>query len=176
MFGLSRHQQRLHKWWGQSFHLRSERYVVFYCGSWEQQLLRKPPRSYWQFWNKCLGEKWSGDCEDPLGPLPTDGSVTIGSNEGAPLLEPQCGTNIFGAGVWFNFVGTGERVVVSTCHEATVFPAITSSYISGDGSCDTLSSCVTLDTASQNRCENSGGVSIYSTTNQGQGLLPNCGW
>jgi hypothetical protein len=84
-------------------------------------------------------------CTDALGPLPTNGTVTVGSTLGAPRVGPQCLRNYHGPGMWYSFIGTGFRVVVSTCHINTGGRTVISLHSSTmQGSCDIIS-CVNFN-------------------------------
>lgn len=61
-------------------------------------------------------------CSAAQGPLMPDGTVVQGSTADASFDDVGfCGTSNVGPGVWFYFVGTGERLTADTCNEITNF-------------------------------------------------------
>ncbi len=103
-------------------------------------------------------------CDRDLAPLLLDdGSVVVTStsaDEGAPMVGPQCNQNFNGYGRWYHFVGQGEPVLVSTCHQGTTIPTVVSVYEAGDdiGSCQT-STCKAFNDS--NLCENGNGSIVF---------------
>ena len=80
----------------------------------------------------------SNSCDNATGPLPVDGSITNGSNVNARMTGPLCETNYVGPGVWYTFVGTGRRVMLSTCTDRTDFDTVLAVYSTSDGTCGSL--------------------------------------
>ena len=81
-------------------------------------------------------------CEDAVSLL-SDGSVTTGSNEnGSPTTFSTCDSgDVSGRSSWYSFVGTGRRMVVSTCTEDTTLDTNLALYSSSGGQCNDLT-CV----------------------------------
>jgi hypothetical protein len=79
-------------------------------------------------------------CEDGVA-QPVDGVVTVGSNvNGSYVLACDTayygGTQFYGHGAWYKFIGTGRSVTVSTCNEETAdFATVVSVLNSTDGTC-----------------------------------------
>eukprot|EP00546_Thalassionema_frauenfeldii_P015975 CAMPEP_0178897448 /NCGR_PEP_ID=MMETSP0786-20121207/1753_1 /TAXON_ID=186022 /ORGANISM="Thalassionema frauenfeldii, Strain CCMP 1798" /LENGTH=1177 /DNA_ID=CAMNT_0020568001 /DNA_START=35 /DNA_END=3568 /DNA_ORIENTATION=- len=66
----------------------------------------------------------TNNCENAEGPIPTNGTVTVGTNKGLEIMGPSCSiTNTYysGPGKWYYFVGTGRTITITTCDEATDF-------------------------------------------------------
>jgi hypothetical protein len=82
-------------------------------------------------------------CDDPASlSLTADGSVTTGTNEnGSRTSFGSCdGGDVSGRSSWYSFVGTGQRMVVSTCTEDTNFDTHLAVYSSSGDQCNDLSS------------------------------------
>ena len=83
-------------------------------------------------------------CNDAAVPsLTADGSVTTGSNENGPgTTFSSCDSgDVSGRSSWYSFVGTGRRMVVSTCTEDTTLDTNVALYSSSGGQCNDLT-CV----------------------------------
>lgn len=93
----------------------------------------------------------SNGCSSNLMRLDGRGTVVyedIGEN--SPFLGPQCDSTLHGKGSWFEFMGTGENVLLSTCHDASTIPSVLTVYGTSDGDdiCSDLD-CKGTATASQ---------------------------
>jgi hypothetical protein len=86
----------------------------------------------------------SSGCNEAVTSLPVDGSVTTGTNEnGSRTTFSSCnGADVSGRSSWYSFIGTGQRMVVSTCTKDTNFNTRMALYSSSGGECNDLT-CVT---------------------------------
>jgi hypothetical protein len=108
-------------------------------------------------------------CDDSALPLPVDGSLTIGSNEnGSGTAFSSCDSgDVSGQSSWYSFVGTGRRMVVSTCTADTNLDTNVALYSSSGGQCSDLA-CVTWESDDGSSCSpNFYGSTIYFDSTEG---------
>jgi hypothetical protein len=79
-------------------------------------------------------------CENAIGPLGADGSLTYGSTRSA-TADPLFSTS---PGLWYSVLGTGTELVASTCSEFTGFSTSLAVYQGGDA-CESLTAVVTTE-------------------------------
>jgi hypothetical protein len=116
-------------------------------------------------------------CEYAIGPLPVDGSITTGSNENGIYTsfgtcdEAQLyySTDVSGQSSWYSFVGTGRRMVVSTCTEETPsMNTVLALFNSSSGQCNDLTCVAPVQFKDGNACsENSLATTIYFDSTEG---------
>jgi hypothetical protein len=85
-------------------------------------------------------------CDSPL-PISGDGTPIAGSTLDATIdfNVPDCQTSDISQpqpGVWYLVVGSGEKMIASTCNNVTNFATEISIYLASDA-CDTTLTCVT---------------------------------
>mmetsp|Transcript_115731 Transcript_115731/g.172953 ORF Transcript_115731/g.172953 Transcript_115731/m.172953 type:complete len:866 (+) Transcript_115731:92-2689(+) len=77
-------------------------------------------------------------CENAIGPVGVDGSLTYGSTRSATADALASASR----GVWYSVLGTGSGLIASTCSGFTDFPTLLSVY-QGIDSCETLAAVTT---------------------------------